>query len=453
MSVQSMVESFGGWSERPALVWRGREVNYAHLLERIETARDLLTDRHVEAGAVVSLHADFTPNSIALLLTLIERGCVIVPVNRTTSSEATSRRLEIAQVEHVVTVDDDDGVTTDRRHAGEGHAHYTALRERRAAGLVLFTSGSTGEPKGVVHDFSKLLVKFETPRPTMRILNFLLFDHWGGLNTMFHTLSNGGVVLSVEERAPDRVCRLIEAHRAEVLPASPTFLRLLLLSEAYKHHDLSSLKVITYGTEPMPQSTLERLNEVFSDVEIKQTYGLIELGVMRTRSKSPGSLWCTLGGEGYDFRVVDDMLEIRAESAMLGYLNAASPFTEDGWFMTGDRVEVDGDYVKILGRESEQINVGGEKVFPVEVESVICEVPNVAEAVVYSTSNALAGRMVCADVKLVESESASAAAKRIKAHCFSKLERFKVPVKVRVVDEIVHSERGKTIRPQSGSQS
>jgi acyl-coenzyme A synthetase/AMP-(fatty) acid ligase len=136
---------------------------------------------------------------------------------------------------------------------------------------------------------------------------------------------------------------------------------------------------------------------------------------------------------------------------MLGYLNAASPFTDDGWFMTGDRVEVDGQYVRILGRESEQINVGGEKVFPVEVESVICEAPNVAEAIVYSTSNALAGTMVCADVKLVESEPRSAAVQRIKAHCFSRLEPFKVPVRVRVVDEIVHSERGKTVRPQTGT--
>lgn len=448
MSATSMIQSFSSWPERAALVWRGDEVSYAGLVERIDAARVFLSEHDVDAGEVVSLHGDFTPTAIALLLTLIERGCIIVPLNRTTPPEAVARRLDIAQVEHVLRVDDDDRPSAERRAVGEGHAHYDTLRDRRAPGLVLFTSGSTGEPKGVVHDFERLLVKFETPRPTLRILNFLLFDHWGGLNTMFHTLSNGGVVLTVEDRAPDRVCRLIEAHRAEVLPASPTFLRLLLLSEAYKDHDLSSLKVITYGTEPMPQSTLERLNEVFDGVEIKQTYGLIELGVMRTRSKSPGSLWCKLGGEGFDYRIVDDKLEIKAESAMLGYLNAPSPFTADGWFMTGDRVEVDGEYVRILGRESEQINVGGEKVFPVEVESVICEVPNVAEAIVYAASNALTGKMICADVKLVNEEPRTLAVQRIKTHCFSKLERFKVPVKIRFVSEITHSERGKTLRPQ-----
>jgi long-chain acyl-CoA synthetase len=67
----------------------------------------------------------------------------------------------------------------------------------------------------------------------------------------------------------------------------------------------------------------------------------------------------------------DGLLEIKAKSAMRGYLNAESPFTPDGWFKTGDAVEVDGEYIKILGRKSELINVGGEKVYPAEVESVI----------------------------------------------------------------------------------
>ena len=450
MSITSMITAFTGLPDRPALAWRGRELSYAELHDAVSEARSFLADNGVGSGDVAALHGDFTPTSISMLLAMIERRCIIVPLNRTTPSNAIADRLRVGQVQHSVIVDHVDVPAADHLQSPATHEHYETLRNRNAAGLVLFTSGSTGEPKGVVHDFSKLLVKFETPRPTQRILNFLLFDHWGGLNTMFHTLSNGGVVLTVEGRAPDEICRLVEQHRAEVLPASPTFLRLLLLSGAYQRHDLSSLRVITYGTEPMPQSTLERLNEVFPSVQIKQTYGLIELGVMRTQSKDDGSLWCKLGGEGYDFRVIDGKLEIKAESAMLGYLNAPSPFTSDGWFMTGDRVEVDGEYVRILGRESEQINVGGEKVFPVEVESVICEVGNVAEAIVYAQSNAVTGKIVCADVRLVAEEPRAEIVKRIKSHCFARLEPYKVPVKIRIVSEISHSERGKTLRPQAG---
>ena len=223
--------------------------------------------------------------------------------------------------------------------------------------MVLFTSGTSGKPKAAVHDFVNLLEKFKTRKKSFRTLNFLLFDHWGGLNTMFHTLSNGGAVLALKDRRPQTVCAFIEKHKIELLPASPTFLNLLLISEEYRKSDLSSLKLITYGTEPMPLSTLEKLVKIFPEVKFQQTYGLIELGVLRSKSKSDNSLWIKIGGEGYQTRISDGLLEIKAESAMLGYLNAESPFTEDGWFRTGDKVEVDGDYIKILGRKSEIINV------------------------------------------------------------------------------------------------
>jgi acyl-CoA synthetase (AMP-forming)/AMP-acid ligase II len=121
----------------------------------------------------------------------------------------------------------------------------------------------------------------------------------------------------------------------ELLPASPTFLNLLLLSKAYEGHDLSALKLITYGAEPMPSTTLAALRAVFPKIELRQTYGLIELGVLRAKSMSSDSLWVKVGGDGYDLRVVDGILQIKADSAMLGYLNAPSPFTEDGYFIPG----------------------------------------------------------------------------------------------------------------------
>ena len=311
---------------------------------------------------------------------------------------------------------------------------------------MLFTSGTSGEPKGAVHDFSNLLEKFYIARKSLRTVNFLLFDHWGGLNTMFHTLSNGGVVLTIKDRNPESVCAFIEKHKIELLPASPTFLNLMLISEAYKNHDLSSLQRITYGTEPMASSTLEKLKKTFPGIKLQQTYGLIELGVLRSKSKSDDSLWVKVGGEGYELRVVNDLLEIKAESAMLGYLNAPSPFTEDGWFMTGDQVEVDGEYLKILGRKSEIINVGGEKVYPQEVESVIQEVENVAEVTVYGEKNAIIGNIVCAKVRLLKDEDPKVFASRLKTYCRQRMQQYKVPVKVIISSEEQFSDRFKKKR-------
>jgi acyl-CoA synthetase (AMP-forming)/AMP-acid ligase II len=231
-----------------------------------------------------------------------------------------------------------------------------------------------------------------------------------------------------------------------LLPASPTFLNLLLLSEEYRNYDLSSLKLITYGTEPMPLSTLERVKNIFPNIKLLQTYGLIELGVLSSKSKNDNSLWVKVGGEGFETRVVNDMLEIKAYSAMLGYLNAKSPFTDDGWFMTGDQVEVDGEFIKILGRKSEIINVGGEKVYPAEVESVIHELDNVAEVTVFAEKNPILGNIVCARVRLIKQEEIKLFTNRLKTYCKTRLQNFKIPIKVMLVDEIQITDRFKKKR-------
>ncbi len=343
-------------------------------------------------------------------------------------------------------VNEKDEVNTRRFSKKTDHQFYQLLRQRNCPGLVLFSSGTSGEPKAAAHDFSKLLSKFKQKRHALKMLNFLLFDHWGGLNTMLHTLSNGGEVLTVADRSPDGICEFIEKHKVEILPTSPTFLNLLLLSEAYKTYDLSSLKTISYGTEPMALSTLEKMREVFPDVKLLQTYGLIEVGVLRSKSKSSDSLWVKVGGEGYQTRVIDGILQIKAHSAMLGYLNYPSPFTEDGWFITGDSVEVEGEYIKILGRKSEIINVGGEKVYPADVESVVQEIDNVDEVTIYGEKNPIVGNIVCARVTLAHEEDSDNFTQRLKQYCRERMKSYKVPVKVEVIHEKQYGVRYKKTR-------
>ena len=153
-----------------------------------------------------------------------------------------------------------------------------------------------------------------------------------------------------------------------------------------------------------------------------------------------------VGGEGFATRVVDGILHIKAQSAMLGYLNAPSPFTEDGWFNTGDSVEVDGEYLKILGRKSEIINVGGEKVYPAEVESIIQEMDGVAEVTVYSEKNPIIGNIVCAKVRLTRPEERGKLTVRVKKYCQARLARYKVPVKVFIDEKSQHGARYKKVR-------
>ncbi len=340
------------------------------LLERIEYWNAELASQRILPGQTVILDADFSPNSSALLLALVERQAIIIPLSSTVNMNR-EEYAEIAQAEVVINMDDRDKVSIAKTGRKSDHALYQNLRTLSHAGLVLFSSGSTGKSKAALHDFYKLLQKFKTRRHDLRTVAFLLFDHIGGIDTFFYSISNGSCVITIDNRAPEAVCAAIEKYKAQVLPVSPTFINLLILSEAYKRYDLSSLKYITYGTEIMPESTLKKCAEIFPNAIIQQKYGTTEVGTLRSKSKSSDSIWVKIGGEGYQTRIVDGILQIKADSAMLGYLNAPSPFTEDGWFVTGDMVVQDGEYIQFLGRKSEIINVGGEKVFPSEVENII----------------------------------------------------------------------------------
>jgi len=445
MHTDFLKEIFRQNSSASAICWADTAYSYAWLLEHVHEWEAALDAHGIKGGEVVGLEGDFTPQTIALFLALIEKDCIVVPHNFSNTRER-AYRYETAQVERWFSFNEHDeggaGVVSQQ----QSHSLYDTLRERRHPGLVLFTSGSSGKPKAAVHDFLGLLEKFKVSRRALKTINFLLFDHWGGLNTMLHTLSNAGEIIPVYDRNPEAVCALIEKHSIELLPASPTFLNLMLLGKSYSRYDMSSLRAITYGTEPMPMSTLSRLREAFPDVRLHQTYGLIELGVLRSKSRDDESLWVKVGGEGYETRVVDGILHIRAQSAMLGYLNAPNPFTEDGWFITGDSVETDGEYIKILGRKSEMINVGGDKVSPSEIESVIQELDNVAEVTVYGEKHPLVGNIVCAKVRLLSPEDAKAFSRRLRCFCRQRLQGYKVPVKVSLVTSEQHTDRFKKNR-------
>jgi long-chain acyl-CoA synthetase len=442
--LQWLLDRFEQAKEQPFIVWRDEPYSYGWLLENIATWRSRLSADLGDAR-VVSIEGDYSPEVVALLLALIEQGAIIVPLTDSIEAHKPEFR-QIAEVQAVITFKEGRAEGIARRDVEVSNPLSQELIRAGDPGLVLFSSGSTGKSKAALHNFSLLLEKFKKPRYSFMTLTFLLLDHIGGINTLLYILSNTGTIVSVESRDPDAVCRAIEKYRVELLPTSPTFLNLLLISEAYNRYDLSSLRRVTYGTEVMPQRTLERIHEILPGVELQQTYGLSELGILRSKSKGPDSLWVKLGGEGFETKIVDGLLWIRAQSAMLGYLNAPSPFDEAGWFNTGDAVEVDGEYVKILGRRSEIINVGGMKVFPVEVENVLLQMPNVQDVVVTGEPNPITGQVVVARFNLFEQEEVPALRRRMREFCRERLASYKIPAKVEIVAQEQYSQRFKKMR-------
>ena len=429
------------------MIWQDKIYTYQDLLEYIDFDIKILKEWFPKSK-VVAVEADFSPQSTAVLLCLIELGCTIVPLTKSVANKK-DEFMEIAEVEYLLNVKADDKFEIRKTERKSKHEILRKLKTEKHPGLILFSSGSTGKSKAAVHDFLPLLDKFKVYRKCMRMITFLLFDHIGGINTLFYVLSNAGCIVALQSRKAEDVCRSIEKYKVEALPASPTFINLLLLSEAYKKYDIGSLKLVTYGTEVMPESTLKRFHALFPDIRLQQTYGLSELGIMRSKSKASDSLWVKVGGEDFETRIVDGILEIKAKSAMLGYLNAPSPFTDDGWFHTGDEVLADGDYIKILGRKSEIINVGGQKVFPAEVESVLLQMDEVDDASVIGETSAITGQIVKARVKLSSNETVAAFKKRMRLFCKEKLESYKIPQKVEITDQLMVGERFKKMRRES----
>jgi long-chain acyl-CoA synthetase len=443
-----LYERLASFAETIALVHRGQGVSYLALLARAKAFEAELLARGIGPGSVVLLEGSYSEGAVAMLLALIRRSAIIVPL---TPQAAVQREAfaAIAEVEFRCTFDEGDhcGITGAPRPPAS--PLLQGLVQRGHPGLVLFSSGSTGRPKAVLHDFAVLLEKFVKPGQRKITLSFLLFDHIGGIDTLFNTLANGGTLVTTPARDPDAVCAAIAAHRVHTLPASPTFLNLMLMSEAHLRHDLSSLQVVAYGTESMPEPLLARLAAALPRAKLVQTYGLSELGVLRTKSRE-GSLFVKFSGEGFQTQVRDGVLWVKARTAMLGYLNAPDLFDADGWLNTEDAVEVDGEWLHLLGRVSDLINVGGRKVYPAEVEAVLSQCPNVRDVAVFGEKNPITGQAVAARFNLIEPEPLDAFKKRLRTFCRDKLPPYKVPARIELTDREQFNARLKKMRRADG---
>ncbi|MDA9430540.1 class I adenylate-forming enzyme family protein [Bradyrhizobium sp. CCBAU 51627] len=431
-AVDRLVSRLASFGESPAIVSEKRTVSFRELLADSEIWLERLRGEGVGQGTVCGYVGEYSPQTISLFISLMRVGAIAAPLTPAVEHEL-PRLAQIGGLERVIRFDDEGHATFS---AAFSHGSSPLLDDFRAtehAGLVVFTSGSTGQPKAILHDLEKVLDKFAELRRGRRTVLFLMMDHFGGVNTLLSTLAYGGVAICISDRTPDAVCRAISKGRAELLPTTPTFLKMLIASGVWRDHGISSVRLITYGTEPMPESTLARLSEVFPGVELKQTYGLSELGVLHSKSPDPKSLWLKIGGRGFETRVVDGVLHIRSNSSMVGYLNAPSPIDAEGWMNTGDLVDQQGDLIRFRGRASEVINVGGQKVFPTEVETILLQADRVVDATVYGAKHPLLGQAVRARVSLSEPEDEAAVNERLKEFCRDRMAKFKVPLKFEVL--------------------
>ncbi len=442
------IDRIRGLDDRECIIEQGASYSYSTLAQQIDHSIDKFQSSGIEAGDVVALVGDYSLRGITALLALIDMQTIVVPIASASSEEAEERKCELNALWQVIATEE---IEVESLITKEMEAHPLILRVREAKhpGIVLFSSGSTGKAKAMIHDADIFLRRFENKRPRKRrILIFLLFDHIGGLNTLFNALAMGACMIVPASRDPDIVAEAMAKNGANLLPASPTFLNLLLMSGAVQRHDLSKLRFITYGTEPMPESLLQRIQKTLPSVQLIQTFGTSETGISQTVSRSSDSTLMKFDDPKTEYQIVDGELWLRSESQVLGYLNHdTTRFTEDGWFRTGDIVEeADNGFLRIIGRRQDLINVGGEKVTPSEVESILMEIPEVADCLVYGEENAITGQNVAAKLIPQAKLDPKQLKRQIKKYCRERLSGYKVPARIQITSSADYSKRFKKIR-------
>lgn len=393
------------------------------------------------------LQGDFSLSGIALFLALYQ-NCNVIALNTATNEQEMENKVAVAQAQYLI--DTETSQIIRYPMSTQKSPLMESLKAYGHAGLILFSSGTTSEPKAMLHDLSRLVDSYQNKRQRrLSFFLFLLFDHIGGINTLLNILSIGGVATIAKTKSPDIVASLIEKYRITVLPTSPTFLNLMLINNVFVHYDLGALRMITYGTEPMPESLLATLRAQLPHVKFLQTFGTSETGIMNTNSLSSDSLFMRFQEGDTEYRIVDGELWLRSNTQIMGYLNySMESFTKDGWFKTGDLVEINADgYLKILGRSKEIINVGGEKVYPAEVESVLMQHPKVKDCKAYGERNGLTGQFVAAEVVLDADygEASNDVLRAIRQFSREHMDNYKVPIRLKIVESIRYSSRYKKL--------
>ena len=407
--------------EYPFLIHAASKIHFYEVSDQITVNLS-----NIKNGDVVALIGDFDSKSILILLHLIDKNVILVPLTKDTRLQH-EYFFKSAMVDVVI-----EGNLTKRLKHYEKHDLIEQLREKKHAGLVLFSTGITGRPKAILHDLSLFMKRFDTPRPSLKTMSFLLFDHIGGLNTLLHTLYNKGTIVAPRSRNVEDVLQTCKEHEIEVLPTTPTFLRMMLMSGLIPESVPRSLKIITYGTERMDQPTLDLLCKLLPNIDFRQTFGMSELGILRVKSEARNSLFMKVGGEGIETKVEDNILKIRSQTRMLGYLNADNPFDDNGWYNTKDIVEERDGYFKVTGRTSEVINVGGLKFMASEIERVALQFEGIELAKAEGKPNPITGQHV--ELVLQLQKKITINQSKLKNYLKDNLPRHMIPMRIKMLD-------------------
>ncbi len=509
VGIPSMVAaSAARFGPKPAIVDGDTEITYAELVERSRRFGAALVASGIGPGDRVAIWAQNSAEWIVAALGLFAAGAVLVPINTRFKGAEAADILRRSRARVLVTVTDflgtdyvtmlsDTGVELPHlatvvaadggsRAAAEPWDEWTdrateeALAEvdRCSATIgaddpsdILFTSGTTGIPKGVVQTHGRTL-QVATDWVSMTGLN--ADDRYLMVNPYFHmfglkagilaAVCAGATMLPVPVFDVDGVLAMVAEHGVTVLPGPPTLYQGILDHPDRSAYDLSTLRVAVTGAADIPVELIRRLDEESTFSTIITGYGLTEGGT--AAATSPGddveTIATTVGRPrpGFELRIVDDRdvdqppgapgeILLRGGSIMSHYLDdpeaTSAALSLDGWLRTGDLGVVDpSGYLRIVGRSKDMYIVGGFNAYPAEIENALLRHPDVQQVAVIGVPDERLGEVGMAFAVL--SPGASLTGQDLIAWSRDEMANYKVPRFVELVDELPLNATGKVVK-------
>ncbi|MFB9213690.1 AMP-binding protein [Vibrio sinaloensis] len=384
--------------------------------------------------------------SLALFLPAIDNICSNVLLLPKDAEEHENEFYESACIHYVISLSR--GRVLDIVSVSKQEPKNTEL----SGALILATSGTTGTPKLASYSLSALLAtaKSDISRGEEFIWG-LTYDvnRFAGLQVYLQALASGSKLAIPNSTASmSEIISLYSSASVNCLSATPSFWRKLLMEP--EHHQLC-LKRITLGGEISNQSILSALEQRYPSSTIVHIYASTEAGVgFVVKDKREGFPAAYLSNEensACKLKIIDGNLWIKSSNGCDAFIKGHLEMNDDGFINTGDMVKLDNDRVLFLGRESGSINVGGNKVMPEKVESILEQHPYIVMAKVYSKSNPVLGALVATEIVVNEKSSYSKDIKReVLTFCKEKLQPFEVPALLKVVESIKTNATGKKVR-------
>jgi fatty-acyl-CoA synthase len=464
--------------DRVALRWQGRDITYGEMGRRVACTASALAARGIAHGDRVAILAYNCPDYLDLLFACARLGAVLVTLNWRLAPPEWQYILEHSGAKLLVHADEFgralDTLNLRLVRTGLDLASCKGGDMPPPVGrpddplLLVYTSGTTGRPKGAVHTAATLTanaaagVEAHAMTAADRILTFLPMFHVGGLNNQtLPALSVGATVILQPRFAPDAALVAIEDERPTIVLLVPAVMKALTEHPRFASSDLSSLRFAMAGSSVVPVELIRAFHA--RGLPVGQIYGSTETGPVSIVLKRADAMRkegaCGVPALGCQVRLVDEAgrdvpqgqsgeVLIKAPNLMTGYWQeeaATGVALQDGWYRTGDvgRRDEEGFYW-VDERKKDMIISGGENIYPAELEAVLDACPDIAESAVIARRDPKWGEVPVAVV--VRREGASLKEGDIRRLFEGRLARFKHPHSVVFVDALPRNVMGKVLR-------